>query len=425
MDVMQRCCAGLDVHKKDVHACIRKVGEQGQVVKEFRVFGTMTRDLLGLRDWLREHRVTHAAMESTGVYWKPVYHILEGGVELILCNARDMRNVPGRKTDTRDSEWIAQLLQHGLLKASFVPPQPVRELRDLTRSRASMEGDKTRVINRIHKILEDANLKLASVASDITGVTGRKIIHALIGGQTDPERLADLAQGQLKKKRSQLIEALEGKVTDHTRFMLRLHMEQLRNTEGLIENIDRQIERSMAAADAEAARHADAPLPFVKALTLLVEMWGMGQRSAENVLAELGTDMKQFPTAEHCTSWTGICPGSNISAGRNKNSATRKGNCWLRRALVQAGWAATRAKQGYMAARFKRLAARRGKKRAIVATAHSLLKAIYHMLKHGVAFVDLGPEHFDKSQQERLQRHFVKGLEKLGYHVQLSPIAAA
>jgi transposase len=423
MDVMHRRCAGMDVHKKDVHVCVRKVDEQGRAVKEFRVFGTMTRDLLALRDWLREHEVTHAAMESTGVYWKPVYHILEGSVELLLCNARHMRNVPGRKTDMRDSEWIAELLQHGLLRASYVPAQPVRELRDLTRTRASMEEDKTRIINRVHKILEDANIKLSSVASDIMGVTGRQIIYALIGGQTDPALLAELAKGKLQSKKVELTRALEGKVTEHVRFMLRLHMEQLKATEGLIETVDQQIENAMTAADLQ--NKEESPIPFLKALNLLVEMWGISRRSAENILAEVGTNMGQFPSADHFASWAGLCPGNNKTAGKNKSGATRKGSRWLKRALTQAAWAASRAKKSYMRSRFHRLSQRRGKQRALIAVAHTMLRAIYHMLKHGVAYVDLGPNHYDQVQQERLRRYLVKRLEKLGYAVHLSQAAAS
>ncbi len=424
MDLLHPCCAGMDVHKNNVHVCIRKAGQSGQVVEEFRVFGTTTRELLALAEWLVQSGVSDAAMESTGVYWKPVYNLLEGRVNVLLCNARHVKNVPGRKTDTKDCQWLAQLLQYGLLRASLVPPRPVRELRDLTRTRASMEEDKTRVANRIHKVLEDANIKLSGVATDIFGVSGRQMIYALIGGQTDAAQLAKLARGQLKKKESRLALALEGHVTEHHRFMLRLLMDQLREIEGTIEKVDARIEQMMGA-ERDAKAMGENARPFGAALTLLVEMWGISRRSAENILAETGTDMSRFPSHQNFTSWGKMCPGNNFSAGKNRSSGTGKGNPWLRRALVQAAWAASRAKKSYFASRFKRLSARRGKQRALIAIAHSMLKAIYYMLRDGVEYRDLGPGHFENLNQDKAQRYFVKRLQALGFDVALTRRAAS
>jgi transposase len=441
METIFTCCAGLDVHQKSVWACARRLESDGRVAKQIKCFGTMTRDLIELAAWLKEQGATHAAMESTGVLWKPVYNILEEHLEVWLCNARDMRNVPGRKTDAKDCEWIAQLMQCGLLRKSFVPPKPVRELRDLTRTRTCLEDDKTRVVNRIHKVLEDANIKLSAVASDILGVSGRAMLWKLIQGESDPRILAAEARRKLKSKKEALTEALRGHVTEHHRFMLRLLMDQVGCLEKEIVLLDERITQVMTAADA-AAREAEEkktpsvpqpqaanpgaqeeakrPLPFLEARKLLEEMWGIKQRGAENMLAEVGTDMSRFPTPRHFASWAGMCPGNNQSAGKNRSGATRRGNNWLRRALAQAAWGASRAKQSFLSARFGRLVKRRGKARTIVAVGHSMLKVLYRMLEQHKAYKDLGTEHYKTANVAACKRRLVQSLQRLGFTVQLT-----
>jgi transposase len=439
MDVIFKCCAGLDVHQKDVWACVRKLQDNGRVAKEIRKFGTMTADLLALAAWLKERGVTHTAMESTGVLWKPVYNMLEGVIpEVWLCNARHMRNLPGRKTDVKDCDWIAQLMQCGLLKKSFVPPKPVRQLRDLTRLRASFEEDKTRLSNRIHKVLEDANIKLGAVASDVLGVSGRAMLWQLIGGESDGAKLAGLARGALKRKHEQLEQALTGFVSEHHRMLLRTLLEQLNALEQSIARTDALIAGEMKQADEAAAQTAaeapepearekeapaeKPPLPFLEAVKLLSGILGIKQRNAENILAEIGTDMRHWITDRHFVSWAGVCPGNNISAGKNLGGATNKGNNWLRRAITQSAWVSARSKKTFYGARYRRLAKRRGKQRAIVAVTSSMLKAIYHMLKKHTAFADLGPEHYEKNPRH-LERAARKTLERLGYKVTLEPAA--
>jgi transposase len=443
MAVMHSCCAGLDVHKKVLQACIRWLNERGEVAMKFREFGTTTRELLALAAWLGEHQVTHVAMESTGVFWKPVFNVLEAQCEVLLCNARHVKNVPGRKTDLKDCEWLAQLLQCGLLRGSFIPPRPQRELRDLTRSRASLQDDKARVANRIHKLLEDANIKLGAVATDVLGVTGREILRKLMDGETEPAVMVQSARGRLKQKKAQLAAALEGRMTEHHRFMLRLEWEQLRALEALIERLDARIEMQMARPELSPAEPEATPpeppheqaggaentplraLPFLAAAKLLDGMWGIDRRSAENILAEIGTDMSRFPSAQHLTSWSGMCPGNNESAGKKKSGKTSKGNRWLRRALTQAAWAATHAKKSYFRALYQRLAPRRGKQRALIAVAHSMLVTLYHMLNRHTAYADLGPAHFDRCHKERRTRSLIQRLEALGYRVALTPKVAS
>jgi transposase len=406
MDTMYRCCAGLDVHKETVAVCVRRVDASGRVVKEVRTFGTTTGALLKLLDWLTVEGVQAAAMESTGVFWKPIWNILEGTVKVILVNARHIKNVPGRKTDVKDCDWIAQLLQHGLLRASFVPERPQRELRDLTRQRSQLTAEQSRVSNRIHKTLEDANIKLGSVATDILGVSGREMIRALIGGEEDPNQLAELARRRLRNKLPELREALRGHLTDHHRFMLRQLMDHLDYLDRQIAAFDQRIEVLMR--------------PFQEAIQRLMTMPGVGLLTAQNVLAEIGTDMSRFPTDQHLASWAAMCPGNRESAGKRKSGHTNHGNRWLRTALVQAAWAASHSKKTYMAAQYRRLAGRRGKKRAIVAVGHSMLVMMYHMLRDKVEYQELGPDYLDKLQPLRLTTYLVKRLESLGHKVTLA-----
>ena len=407
MDTMYRCCAGLDVHKETVAACVRRVDTTGRVAKEVRTFGTTTGELLKLLDYLVAQGVEAAAMESTGVFWKPIWNILEGSLKLILVNARHIKNVPGRKTDVKDCDWIAQLLQHGLLRASFVPDRPQRELRDLTRQRSQLAAEQSRVSNRIHKTLEDANIKLSSVATDILGVSGREMIRALIGGQNDPAELAELARRRLRNKLPALREALRGHLTEHHRFMLRQLMDHLAY-------LDKQI----AAFE---QRIAELMRPFQEQVQRLMTMPGVGQLTAQNVLAEIGTDMRRFPTDQHLASWAAMCPGNHESAGKRKSGHTNHGNRWLRTALVQAAWAASHTKKTYLSSQYRRLAGRRGKKRAIVAVGHTMLVMMYHMLKEGMDYQELGHDYLDKLEPQRLTRYLVKRLQSLGHEVTLHP----
>jgi transposase len=365
----------------------------------------MTAQLLELADWLAAEGVTDAAMESTGVYWKPVFNLLEGHVQVTLVNAQHIKQVPGRKTDVRDCEWLAQLLQHGLLKASFVPPRPTRELRDLTRQRTQLVRQTASVANRIQKVLEDANIKLGSVASDVLGESGRDMLRALIAGETDPDKLADLARQRLRAKIPALRLALRGRVTDHHRFLLQLHLDQLQALEGLIGRLGERI--------------AEVLVPFAPALDNLQTIPGVSQRVAETVLAEIGPQMEQFPTAGHLASWAGMCPGNNQSAGKRKGGKTTKGSRWLRGMLVQAAWAASHTKDSYLAARYRRLARRQGRKRALVAVGHTLLVIVYNVLKKGVPYKELGGDYLERLEPERLTRQLVRRLEQLGHKVTL------
>lgn len=411
MEPIYTSCCGLDVHSKSVQACVRRKGQEGRVHHEVRTFGTMTCDLLSLGDWLASEEVTHVAMESTGVYWKPIYNILEGRFTLLLVNARHIKNVPGRKTDVKDCQWLAQLLQCGLLQGSFIPDRPQRELRDLTRQRAQLVNEKSAVANRVHKVLEDANIKLGTVATDILGKSGRDMIRALIGGEKDPREMAELARRQLREKIPQLRLALEGQVTDHHRFLLGELLDHLEYLEGQIERFSRRIE--------EVSR------PFEEAIQEVARLPGFEQRSAENVIAEIGADLVPFPSAEHLSSWAGVCPGNNESAGKKKSGKTRKGSRWLRVALTQAAWAASKKKGSYFQAQYRRLAGRRGKKRALMAVGHSLLVVIYHILKDRTEYKELGAAHFDNLNCKRLVPYLVKRLENIGYEVNLTPCSNA
>jgi len=405
MDILQPCCAGLDVHKEKVVACVRKL-QGGSARQEVRTFRTETNALLEMADWLSDEGVTHVAMESTGVYWKPIWNLLEGIFDLLLANAEHIKNVPGRKTDVKDSEWIAQLLQYGLLKPSFVPEKPIRQLRDLTRQRVQLIRQKVQVANRIQKTLEDANIKLASVASDVLGASGRDMLKAIIKGENDPITLANLARQRLRKKIPQLQEALSGEIEDHHRFLLGTLMEQVEFLEGQIDKMSKRIEEVM-------------PAPFAEAIERLDTIPGIDRRAAENIIVEVGADMDRFASAANLASWVGICPGNNESAGKRKSGKTTKGNKWLRVVLVQCAWAASRSKGTHLRQLYGRLVQRRGKKRALVAVAHRLLVIVYNVLKKGQVYqepVQAAPARLP--DRERLKQRLLKRLEKLGVKVQ-------
>jgi transposase len=410
MDVIYPRCCGLDVHKREVVACLITPGPNGAPTKEIRVFTTMTDDLLALSDWLAAAGCTHVAMESTGVYWKPVYNLLEDGFALLLVNARHVKAVPGRKTDAKDCEWLADLLRHGLLQASFVPDRPQRELRELTRYRTSLVRERTAAANRLQKTLEGANIKLAAVATDILGKSGREILTALVDGQTDAAELAQLARGRLREKLPELERALAGRVEAHQRFLV---AEQLAHVDFLEASIDR-----VSAEVAERLRPDDA------ALANLDTIPGIGRQVAEALVAEIGTDMGRFPSARHLASWAGMCPGNHESAGKRRSGKTRKGSPWLRALLVQAAHAAARTKGTYLAAQYRRLAARRGKSRAAGAVGHTILVIAFHLLQRGTTYHDLGPTYFDRLDRQQVERRLVHRLRDLGYRVTLEPLAA-
>jgi transposase len=400
MQVVYERCAGLDVHKKTVVACV--LTPEG---RETRTFSTMTAELLALSDWLLACGCTHVAMESTGDYWKPVFNLLEGTFEVLLVNARHVNAVPGRKTDVKDAAWLAELLQHGLLRASFIPPVAQRELRDLTRYRSSFIRERVTLINRVQKLLEDANIKLAAVASDIMGVSGRAMLAALLAGRTDPQALADLAKGRLRAKRELLAQALDGRVKPHHQFVL---------TE-LLCQID-SLDETIARFD---ARIQEISTPFEAAIGLLDTIPGVARPTAEMIVAEIGTDMGHFPSADHLASWAGVAPGNHESAGKRTSGKTRQGNRFLRTVLVQAAHAAARTKGTYLGAQYRRLATRRGKKRAIMAVAHSMLVMAYHMIQRQEPYREAGADFFDRLQPEATARRLIKRLEQLGYHVTL------
>jgi transposase len=412
MDITYPRCCGIDVHSKFLMACVRISGEKGTATKQTRRFGTMTPDLLELADWLHQQKVTHVAMESTGVFWKPVWNLLESSVTLLLVNARDVKQVPGRKTDVTDSEWLAQLLQYGLLRSSFIPPPPIRELRDLTRHRTILTQQRTAVANRIHKVLEDANIKLGVVASNILGVSGRAMLRAIVAGEDNPTTLANLATHRLRSKIPQLQRALQGRVTTHHRFLLQTLLDHLDFLEAQIAHLSTRI--------------GEVTRPFESQLMRLETIDGVKRRSAEDLLAEVGADMQVFPSAAHQASWAGICPGNHLTGGKRQKGTPAKGNRWLRRVLANAAWAASHTKHTYLSAQYRRLAGRRGKKRAIMAVAHSILVATYHILHDdGVVYHDLGPQHFDRLRPRQLTRYLVKRLEQLGHRVTLEPMPDA
>ena len=409
MDVVYERCCGLDVHKTSVVACLLISRSAGEPVRTVRTFGTMTGNLLALADWLAEAGCTHVAMESTGVYWKPLWNLLEDGFELLLVNPRDIKAVPGRKTDVTDAEWIADLLRHGLLRASYVPNRPQRELRELTRYRTSLVRERTAAANRLQKTLEGANIKLASVATDILGKSGREILAALVAGETNGAALAQLAQGRLREKLPQLEQALVGGIGPHQRFLVAEHLAHIDFLEAAIDRVSAEV--------AERLR------PCAEAVARLDTIPGIGPYLAEALIAEIGTDMSRFPTAAHLASWAGMCPGNHESAGKRRSGKTRKGSPWLRALLVQAAHAGARKKDTYVGAQYRRLAARRGKSRAAVAVGHAILIIAYHLLRDGTDYRDLGPRYFDERDRRAVERRLVHRLEGLGYTVSLQSAA--
>lgn len=411
MGILYRCCAGLDVHVKPVVACLIKEGK-----KTTRTYSTMTDELLALLDWLVAEGCTHIAIESTGVYWCPVFNLLEGHLEVILVNARHLKAVPGRKTDVKDSEWLAELLRHGLLKASFIPPAEIRGLRELTRYRQTLVKDQAAITNRVQRIIESGNIKLGQVASDCLGVSGRWMLRALADGETDGERLALLAQGRLKQKRAELARALSGRLSSAQRFVLSELLDRYEELEAALAKVNEAIEREVAKCND----------PFVReAVRLLQTLPGVGRLVAEVIVAEIGVEMSRFGSEKHLSSWAGMCPGNNESAGKQKPGKTRKGSKSLRAALVQAAWAATHTKGTYLAAQYRRLVRRKGRKKALVAVGHSILVIVYHVLMHKQSYQELGGDYFEKHQRETYCHRLVKQLESLGMKVTLEELPAA
>jgi transposase len=404
MEVLYPRCAGLDIHKDLVVGCVR-ISNGPKRRTELQTFGTTTSQLLALSDWLHSFEVTHVAMEATGVYWKPVWHVLEGEFTLVLANAAHIRNVPGRKTDANDATWIADLLAHGLIRGSFVPPAPIQEIRDLTRMRKQLVRGVAQHTLRIQKVLEDANLKIASVISDVLGMSGRKILDAIVAGQCDPERLADLAVGKVKATRPVLVEALRGFIKEHHRFLIR----------SLLRVID-ALRQEIASIEQRMGQALD---PFRTAATALTSIPGVSTTVATTLIAEIGVDMTRFPSAGHLVSWAGLCPRNDESAGKRRSTRLRHGAPWLKTALVQAAWAASRRKDSYLRAQFFRLRARRGPKKAIVAVAASILTAAYHMLRHGVDYIDLGADYFDRLDQKRTVSKLIRRLQALGVELEV------
>ena len=422
MEVVCQRCAGLDVHKAIIVACVRRV-EDNKIKREVRTFDTTTAGLLALLAWLTESGCTRVAMEATGVYWKPVWNILsDGDFELIVANAAHIKNVPGRKTDVNDATWIADLLAHGLIKASFVPEQEIQELRSLLRARKQLGREQTSHTQRIQKTLEEANIKLDTVISDILGVSGRRMIEAMIEGERNPQKLAALAHRRIKASPKTLYDALHGRLTDHHRFLLRLYLGQYDALNAAIAEIDQEVDASIARMDAEVKA---GQATFRSLIILLCTIPGIGVLAATVILAEIGMDMGRFATAGHLLSWAGMCPGQKESAGKRKSSRLRKGAPWLKVMLIQCAWAAVKKKDSYYKAQFNRLRSKHGSKKAICAVAASLLTAIYHMLKDGSMHKDLGAQHFDRRSTEIKAKRLVIQLEKLGFDVQLQPIAEA
>ena len=400
-------CAGLDVHKDTVVACVRVAG--GRVSRETRTFGTMTRDLLALQAWLGDQEVSHVAMEATGVYWLPVWHVLEGTLELILANPAHIKNVPGRKTDVKDAEWIAELLAHGLVEASFVPPKPIQELRHLTRDRRQFSRERTQHVQRIQKVLQDANIKIDSVISDVMGMSGRFFLEAIVAGETAPERLAEFASPRLKAKREEIVESLRGAITAHHRRWLKRHLDMIV-----------AIDAAIADVDVEVAALLE---PFRPHVDLLLTMPGVGEDTARVLIAEIGADMSRFASPGHLVSWAGLSPRNDESAGKRRNTRIGKGGQWLKATLVQSAWAAARKKDSHLRVLYLRLKARRGPKRAVVAVAAEMLRSAWHMLTKMVPYRELGDTRLDEAGKEHAARRLIRKLRKLGYAVEI-PAAA-
>jgi transposase len=407
MQVLYPCCCGLDIHKKFVVACVLRTAPDGSGQKETRTFSTMTTELLALGDWLRALGCTHVAMESTSSYWRPLYNLLEGQFELLVANAYHIKTVPGRKTDVKDAEWIADLLRHGLLRGSFIPAPEQRHLRDLTRYRTHLVEERARLTNRLQAVLEDANIKLASVVTDVRGVSARAILDALVAGESDGVLLADLARGRLRAKREQLAQAVVGRFAPHHAFMITEQLSHLDYLDEAMERVSAEIEQRLQDE--------------WEAVELLDSVPGISQRAAEIVVAELGVDLQRFPSAKHLASWAGMCPGTKESGGKRLSGKTRKGNVWLRQVLIEIAHVASKTKDTYLAAQYRRIAARRGKKRALIALGHTILVIIYHILTERKPYHELGGRYFDQRERGQVERRLVRRLERLGYSVSLQP----
>jgi len=411
MEVVHPCCAGLDVHKKSVVACILESAAEGSLTKQVRTFGTMLADLEELSRWLSQAGCDAVAMEATGVYWKPVVNVLESQCEVLVANAEHMRAVPGRKTDVNDAEWIATLLRHGLLRPSFIPDREQREWRELTRYRTALLQDRARVVNRLQKTLEGANIKLAAVLTDITGVSGQRILSALLRGEDDPQALAALAHGRLSSKREALQQAVRGQLSSRLRFVVSQQLQQIQ-----------QLDEQIAACDEEVDQQLH---PFASELERLDAIPGVGQRTAQTLVAEIGVDLTRFPSSRHLAAWAGMCPGNNASGGKQRPARTRRGNPWLKRALTEAAWAAGRTRNSFLGEQYRRFSARKGRKRAVVVVGHSILVIAYYLLTRDTDYVDLGVNYLDERHREGARRAAVRRLQALGYAVHLSPASEA
>jgi len=411
MDVLYEHCAGLDVHKKSVVACVLHNRPSGKTLKEIRTFSTMLPGLENLRDWLVEQGCSHAGMEATGVYWKPVYNVLESHLNLLVVNAEHIKAVPGRKTDVKDAEWIADLVRHGLVRSSFIPERDQRDLRELTRYRTALTQDRSRAVNRLQKTLEGANIKLASVLSDIMGVSGQSILDALLAGEDDPTVMADLAHWRVQAKRAELEQSLMGKLRGRLRFVVAQQLRQIRGLDEQIEACDEEVEHEMRPFEAEIERLDAIP--------------GIARRGAENILAETGTDLGRWPTVAQFVAWSGLCPGNKASGGKRKRTRTRKGNPWLKRALTESAWAAGRSKNSYLGARFRQLSARIGLKRAIVAVGREILTIIYYLITRQRDYQDLGVGYLQERDRTAIQQRAVRQLQRLGFQVNLTTVEAA